>query len=238
MSTVKIPPVLRPSTGGEREVAAEGGNVGDVLRSLAEQHPATQRQLFGEDGSLNRYVNVYLNDEDVRVLEGLGHAGRRARHARDPAGDGRRLDLPRPAETNEPRVRAHARRLGGGGSGLRRGWTRRRSDRPARAVAARRTGGRLGGGPRPRWGDRAAAGSDRRVARGRRRHPGSVDRAELARFPRRRVVDRARAGGGDAGVERRGRASGSRGSPASTGRPQRSGCSRERRRPWSPWATR
>ena len=71
MSTVKIPPVLRPSTGGEREVAAEGGNVGDVLRSLAEQHPDTQRQLFGEDGSLNRYVNVYLNDEDVRVLEGL-----------------------------------------------------------------------------------------------------------------------------------------------------------------------
>ena len=50
---------------------AEGGNVGDVMRSLAEQHPDTQRQLFGEDGTLNRYVNVYLNDEDVRVLEGL-----------------------------------------------------------------------------------------------------------------------------------------------------------------------
>ena len=74
MSTVKIPPVLRPSTGGEREVAAEGDNVGDVLRSLATQHPDTQRQLFGEDGSLNRYVNVYLNDEDVRVLEGLDTA--------------------------------------------------------------------------------------------------------------------------------------------------------------------
>ena len=71
MSTVKIPPVLRSSTGGEREVAAEGSNVGEVLRSLAEAHPETQRQLFGEDGSLNRYVNVYLNDEDVRVLDGL-----------------------------------------------------------------------------------------------------------------------------------------------------------------------
>jgi sulfur-carrier protein len=71
MSTVKIPPVLRPYTGGEREVSAEGGNVGEVLRSLAEQHPDTDRQLFGEDGSLNRYVNVYLNDEDVRVLGGL-----------------------------------------------------------------------------------------------------------------------------------------------------------------------
>ena len=71
MSTVKIPPVLRPSTGGEREVAAEGATVGEVLRSLAEQHPDTERQLFGQDGMLNRYVNVYLNDEDVRVLDGL-----------------------------------------------------------------------------------------------------------------------------------------------------------------------
>jgi molybdopterin converting factor small subunit len=72
--TVKIPPVLRPSTAGEKEVAAAGGNVGEVLRSLAESHPATQGQLFGEGGELNRYVNVYLNDEDVRVLEGLDTA--------------------------------------------------------------------------------------------------------------------------------------------------------------------
>ena len=42
-----------------------------VLHDLAQQHPATEDQLFGPDGSLNRYVNVYLNDEDVRVLEGL-----------------------------------------------------------------------------------------------------------------------------------------------------------------------
>ena len=71
MSTVKIPPVLRSSTGGAREVEAEGATVGDVLRSLAGQHPATESQLFSEEGELNRYVNVYLNDEDVRVLEGL-----------------------------------------------------------------------------------------------------------------------------------------------------------------------
>ena len=71
MATVKIPPVLRPSTGGEHEVSATGGNVGEVLRSLAEQHPDTEHQLFGQDGSLNRYVNVYVNDEDVRVLQGL-----------------------------------------------------------------------------------------------------------------------------------------------------------------------
>ena len=71
MALIKIPPVLRPSAGGEKEVRAEGGDVGAVLHALAEQHPDTRAQLFGTDGALNRYVNVYLNDEDVRVLDGL-----------------------------------------------------------------------------------------------------------------------------------------------------------------------
>ncbi len=71
MATVKIPPVLRPSVGGEKTVAADGSSVGEVLKSLASTHPATQTQLFSSEGELNRYVNVYLNDEDVRVLDGL-----------------------------------------------------------------------------------------------------------------------------------------------------------------------
>jgi molybdopterin synthase sulfur carrier subunit len=71
MSTIKIPPVLRPSVGGAKELEAEGASVGEVLRDLADQHPSTQSQLFSGDGQLNRYVNVYLNDEDVRVLQGL-----------------------------------------------------------------------------------------------------------------------------------------------------------------------
>ena len=71
MATIKIPPVLRASVGGEKQVSASGESVGEVLRDLAQSHPATQDQLFGADGELNRYVNVYLNDEDVRVLGGL-----------------------------------------------------------------------------------------------------------------------------------------------------------------------
>jgi MoaD family protein len=74
MATVRIPPVLRPKTGGAPEVEAAGDNVGDVLRTLTSEHPDTSSQLFGEDGELNRYVNVYLNDEDVRVLDGLDTA--------------------------------------------------------------------------------------------------------------------------------------------------------------------
>ncbi len=74
MSTVKIPPVLRPSTGGARELEVDGSTVRDVLGGLAAQHPATESQLFSEDGQLNRYVNVYLNEEDVRVMDGLDTA--------------------------------------------------------------------------------------------------------------------------------------------------------------------
>ena len=73
-ATVKIPPVLRTHTGGEAQVAADGSTVGDVLGSLVDAHPDTRGQLFSEEGELNRYVNVYLNDEDVRVLDGLDTA--------------------------------------------------------------------------------------------------------------------------------------------------------------------
>ena len=71
MATIRIPPVLRPAVGGEREITAQGASVGEVLRAVVAEHPATETQLFGADGELNRYVNVYLNDEDVRVLDGL-----------------------------------------------------------------------------------------------------------------------------------------------------------------------
>jgi molybdopterin converting factor small subunit len=71
MALVKIPPVLRASVGGQREVDAQGDNVAAVLAALVEDYPETRSQLFGADGGLNRYVNVYLGDEDVRVLDGL-----------------------------------------------------------------------------------------------------------------------------------------------------------------------
>jgi molybdopterin synthase sulfur carrier subunit len=74
VATVRIPPVLRPSVGGEKELTAGGSSVEEVLRAIAKDHPDTESQLFAPDGGLNRYVNVYLNDEDVRVLDGLGTA--------------------------------------------------------------------------------------------------------------------------------------------------------------------
>jgi sulfur-carrier protein len=71
MPTVKIPPVLRPSVGGKNEVDIDGSTVGEVLNGLAERYPDTGDQLLSSEGELNRYVNVYVNDEDVRVRNGL-----------------------------------------------------------------------------------------------------------------------------------------------------------------------
>ena len=71
MPKVKIPPVLRAQTNGESLVEVAGDDVGGVLNGLASAYPDVSKQLFDDSGDLNRYVNVYLNDEDVRLLNGL-----------------------------------------------------------------------------------------------------------------------------------------------------------------------
>ena len=72
MSTVKFPAVLRANVGGAKEVEAGGATIGEVLASLVERWPSLKDQLFTEDGELNRFVNVYVNGQDVRYLEGTG----------------------------------------------------------------------------------------------------------------------------------------------------------------------
>jgi sulfur-carrier protein len=71
MPVVKIPPVLRPSVSGMSQVEVEGATVGEVLKALTALYPDTGDQLLSSEGELNRYVNVYVNDEDVRVRDGL-----------------------------------------------------------------------------------------------------------------------------------------------------------------------
>lgn len=70
MSNVRIPPVLRAHTGGSREVEADGDTVGTVLANLTSDYPGLRDQLF-EGDALQRYVNVYVNDEDIQYLEKL-----------------------------------------------------------------------------------------------------------------------------------------------------------------------
>jgi len=71
MATVRIPPVLRTQAGNNKSVEAEGGTVGDVLQGLIAQYPDLREQLFAGEGGLNRFVNVYLNDQDIRYLQEL-----------------------------------------------------------------------------------------------------------------------------------------------------------------------
>lgn len=71
MATVRIPTQLRQLTGGEGTVTVEGDTVGAVLKGLEAAHPGFGERLFDEAGALRRFVNVFVDDEDVRFLQGL-----------------------------------------------------------------------------------------------------------------------------------------------------------------------
>ena len=71
MTAVRIPPVLRAQAGNQKQVEVSGATVGEALTSLIGQFPGLRDQLFTEDGSLNRFVNVYVNGRDVRYEQEL-----------------------------------------------------------------------------------------------------------------------------------------------------------------------
>jgi sulfur-carrier protein len=70
MATVRLAPVLRPSAGGSKQVSAEGSTLADVLSDLYQRYPALKEQIQPEQ-ELSRFINVYVNDQDVRYLQGL-----------------------------------------------------------------------------------------------------------------------------------------------------------------------
>jgi molybdopterin synthase sulfur carrier subunit len=70
MATVRLAPVLRSSVGGSKQVSAEGSSLSEVLADLYKRFPALKEQIQPE-GDLSRFVNVYINDQDARFLQGL-----------------------------------------------------------------------------------------------------------------------------------------------------------------------
>ena len=74
MSRVRIPPTLRTATAGTKLVDVEGGTVQEVVDNLIATYPGLAAQLLAADGSVNSFVNVFLNDTDVRHLDGLSTA--------------------------------------------------------------------------------------------------------------------------------------------------------------------
>jgi molybdopterin synthase sulfur carrier subunit len=69
--TVRVPPVFRTMTAGQSSVSVEGATVAEVLASLDATHPGFSAKLLDGDGKLVRYVNVFVDDDDVRFMEGL-----------------------------------------------------------------------------------------------------------------------------------------------------------------------
>ena len=68
---VRLPNVLRPAAGGVSTVSANGSTIGEVLRDLIDTYPSMAGQVLTEEGTLHKFVNVYVNDDDVRYLDQL-----------------------------------------------------------------------------------------------------------------------------------------------------------------------
>jgi molybdopterin synthase sulfur carrier subunit len=71
VSAVRIPPTLRAATAGEKHVSVAGATVGEIVAGLVTAYPDLSPQLLDAEGALNRFVNVFLNDTDIRHLDGL-----------------------------------------------------------------------------------------------------------------------------------------------------------------------
>lgn len=69
--TVRVPPVFRTLTSGTSQVSVEGATVGAVLDALEGAHPGFKDKLLDADGKLVRYVNLFVDDDDIRFLDGL-----------------------------------------------------------------------------------------------------------------------------------------------------------------------
>ena len=69
--TIRLPTILRVHAGGDAKVTATGATVGETFADLGKKYPGLSRQLLNPDGSVPVFVNVFLNDEDIRYLNGL-----------------------------------------------------------------------------------------------------------------------------------------------------------------------
>jgi MoaD family protein len=69
--TVKLPTILRKHAGGEARVGADGATLAEVLEDLESRYPGITKNVISDDGGLHRFINVYVNDEDVRYLGSL-----------------------------------------------------------------------------------------------------------------------------------------------------------------------
>ena len=72
MATISLPTPLRPLAGGHKEIQVNGDTVAQLLRHLMDEYPDLRRHIFTDEGSLRSFVNIYVNDEDIRYLNKEG----------------------------------------------------------------------------------------------------------------------------------------------------------------------
>lgn len=68
--SVRIPVLLRTLTGGESEVSASGSNIEELLANLESSYPGMRERFYDENGKMRRFINIYVNSEDIRFLDG------------------------------------------------------------------------------------------------------------------------------------------------------------------------
>ena len=71
MATLRIPPVLRASAGGQKQIDVSGESLGATLEDFFGRYPTVRDQIMTPEGALSRFVNVFVNDQDVRYLNGV-----------------------------------------------------------------------------------------------------------------------------------------------------------------------
>ncbi len=70
MITIRIPTPLRPMTGGKSEIEGQGGSIAELIEQMNAAHPGLKDRICDEQGEIRRFINVYLNEEDIRFLTG------------------------------------------------------------------------------------------------------------------------------------------------------------------------
>ena len=95
--TIKLPTILRKFAGNEARVSAEGATLAEVLKDLESRYPGITKNVIADDGGLHRFINVYVNDEDVRYLGSLETPVDEGDTVVDPSGRRRRPAVDRPS---------------------------------------------------------------------------------------------------------------------------------------------
>jgi sulfur-carrier protein len=71
MATVLVPTPLRRFTGGNSKVTAAGDNIGVVIKAVDQQYPGVAGKVLDDDGNVKRFINIFVNDDEIRTLQGL-----------------------------------------------------------------------------------------------------------------------------------------------------------------------